>query len=309
MAKEKLLYHWPTILLGIVVAAILLIAVFSYQLDQSESAVVSTLGHPEKVTEPGLHFRWPFPFQRIYRFDHRVRCFEGGAGKLEETLTSDQHNVLIGIYITYRISDVEKFFVTFRDNDNAEEQLNSWMRGFKNAAFGQYRFDQIINTDPKAVKIAEIQEKIRQDLIRQTSGYGLDIISVGVNAFNVPKTISEQVFDRMIAERKRIADKNIAEGESEAKKIRIKADSDRTIALADAEAKAKEIRAVGDAEAAKYYAKFKENPELAAFLRQLDSLKRVLQGRTTLILDTDTVPFTLLKPQADKLQVPEGSKK
>ncbi len=295
MAKEKLLHHWPTILLGIIVGVVLLIATFSYQLDQSESAVVSTFGRPEAVTEPGLHWRWPFPFQRVYRFDHRIHCFEGGAGKLEESLTRDQHNVLIGIFVTYRIRDVKEFFVTFQNSANAEAQLNSWMRGFKNAAFGQYRFDQIINSNAEQVKLAEIQDKIRQDLVRQTAGCGLEIISVGINAINVPKTISEQVFDRMIAERKRIADKNLAEGESEARQIRIKADSDRTVALADAEARAKEIRAKGDAEAAQYYAKFNQNPELAIFLRQLDSLRQVLKGNTTLILDTDTIPFNLLR--------------
>ena len=80
MATGNFFKHWPTMLLGLVVAAILLVAVFSYQLNQTESAVVTTFGRPTEVTEPGLHFRWPFPFQRIYRFDHRIRCFEGGAG-------------------------------------------------------------------------------------------------------------------------------------------------------------------------------------------------------------------------------------
>ena len=299
MKNEKTNCHWPTILMGLAVGAVLLTAVFSFQLDQSESAVVSTFGRPQAVTSPGLHFRWPFPFQRIYRFDHRVRCFEGGAGKLEETLTSDQHNILVGIYITWQIDDVEKFFITFNTISNAEEQLNSWMRGFKNAAFGQYRFDEIINTDGKNIKINDISRKIKENLSSQTSAYGIKIINVGINTLNVPKTITEQVFARMIAERQRIADKNLAEGESEARQIRIKADSDRTIAIADAEAKAKEIRAKGDAEAAAYYAAFQKDPELALFLRQLDSLRRVLKGRTTLVLDTDTAPFNLLKSTPD----------
>ena len=106
----------------------------------------------------------------------------------------------------------------------------------------------------------------------------------------------------MIAERKRVADKYIAEGESEARKIRISADSAKVIKLADAEAQAKEIRAKGDAEAAKYYAVFKQNPELAEFLRKLDSLRVVMKGRTTLVVDTNTAPFDLLKPGAETLK-------
>ncbi len=300
MAKKEFFKHWPTMLLGLIVAAILLVAVFSYQLDQSEVAVVTTFGRPAVVTEPGLHFCWPYPFQKIYRFDKRIRCFDGGAGKLEETSTADQHNILVGIYVTYRIADAEKFFTTFNTIPNAESQLNSWMRSAKNAAFGSFRFNEIINPDAKALKYPAIRQAILNDLKQHTANYGIVIDAVGINAVQVPRTISEKVFARMIAERKRIADKNIAEGESEARQIRIKADSLRTIVLANADAQAKEIRAKGDAEAAVYYAKFKENPELALFLRQLDSLRTILKGRTTLILDTDTAPFTLLKQETER---------
>ena len=152
------------------------------------------------------------------------------------------------------------------------------------------------------MRLVEIQEKIKADLIRQTKDYGIEILSVGINTINVPKTVSEKVFARMIAERKRVADKYIAEGESEASKIRINADSAKVIKLADAEAKAKEIRAKGDAEAAKYYKIYKLNPELAQFLRKVEALRSVLAGRTTIIFDTNTAPFDLLKPGADILR-------
>ena len=301
MANGNIFKHCPTILLGLVVAAILLVAVFSYQLNQTESAVVTTFGRPTEITEPGLHFRWPFPFQRIYRFDKRVRCFDGSSGKLEETMTSDGHSILVGIYVTFKINNVKQFFVTFENFTKAEAQLNSWMRGYKNAAFGKYRFSQIVNTDPKLMKLGEIENQIKTDLSKQAADYGIQIISCGINTINVPKTISEKVFDRMIAERKRIADKYIAEGNSEARKIRINADSSKTIKLADAEAKAKEIRAAGDAAAAKYYSVFKQNPELAVFLRKLESLRVVMRGRTTLVFDTNTAPFDLFKPGAEVL--------
>ncbi|MCQ2379794.1 MAG: protease modulator HflC [Victivallaceae bacterium] len=299
--KNRFFQHWPTMVLGAAVAAVLLTAVFSYQLSQTECAVVTTFGRPEAVMDSGLHFRWPFPFQKVYKFDRRIRCYDGGIGKLEETTTSDQHNILAGIYVCYRISDPKAFFVSFTTIPNAEEQLNSWMRGFKNSAIGSYRFSQIVNTDAKELKITEIENTIRRNLAECTGRFGMEIVGVGMTTVNVPQSVSEKVFSRMIAERKRIADRNIAEGESEAKRIRIKADTDRTIALAEAEAEAQRIRAAGDAEAAKSYAKFNENPELASYLRQLESLKRTLKGRTTLIMDTDTVPFTLLRPGSDRL--------
>ena len=304
MAKGNFLKHWPTMLLGLLVAAVLLVAVFSFQLGQNESAVITVFGRPSEVTAPGLHFRWPFPFQRIYRFDKRIRCFSGGAGKLEEIRTADSHNILVSIYVNYRISDPAKFFVSLENITKAESQLNSWMRGFKNAAFGQYQFNQIINTDRSKMKLDEIQERIKMDLAKQTANYGITIESVGINNIGVPKTISEKVFERMIAECKRVADSYVAEGESEARKIRVKADSERISRIADAEAEAKEICAKGDAEAAEYYKVFTQNPELAEFLRKLDSLRKVMEGRTTLLLDTKTVPFDLLKPGADALRRP-----
>ncbi len=301
MATGKFFKHWPTILLGVIVAAILLVAVFSFQLNQTESAVVTTFGRPTQVTEPGLHFRWPFPFQRIYRFDHRIRCFEGGSGKLEETMTADGQNILVGIYVNYRVSNALDFFKSMENITKAEAELNSWMRGFKNAAFGQYRFNQVINVDPKQMKLNEIQNKIRTDLAKRAAEFGMEVVSVGINTINVPKSISEKVFERMIQERQRAAAERLAEGEREAKNIRIKADSQKAILLADAEAEAKEIRAKGDAEAAQYYAVFKQNPELAEFLRKLDSLRSVMKSRTTLVLDTDVAPFNLFKPGAEVL--------
>ena len=249
MATGNFFKHWPTMLLGLVVAAILLVAVFSYQLNQTESAVVTTFGRPTEVTEPGLHFRWPFPFQRIYRFDHRIRCFEGGAGKLEETMTADGQNILVGIYVNFRIQDVKQFFITLENMTKAEDQLNSWMRGYKNAAFGRYKFSQVVNTDPKLMKLNEIQEEIKKNLVQISKPYGLEIVSVGINTINVPKAISEKVFDRMIQERQRAAAQFLAQGNSRAEKIRIDADREKAITLANAEAQAKEIRAQGDAEA------------------------------------------------------------
>ncbi|MBS5531814.1 protease modulator HflC [Victivallaceae bacterium BBE-744-WT-12] len=301
MATGNFFKHWPTMLLGVVVAVILLIAVFSYQLNQTESAVVTTFGSPAAVTDPGLHFRWPFPFQKIYKFDHRIRCFEGGSGKIEETMTADGQNILVGIFINYRISAVEKFFRTLEDMTKAEERLNSLMRSAKNATFGQYKFSQVINTKPELMKLNEIQDRIKAALEKDTAEYGIEIVSVGINTINVPERITDKVFDRMIEDRKLVADRYLAEGTVRASEIRNDADQKKAVMLAKAEAEAREIRAQGDAEAATFYAVFRENPELAEFLRKLDSLRLIMRNQTTLVLDTNVAPFDLLKPGSEVL--------
>ena len=300
MAKKSIFNHWPTMLLGFVVAAILVVAVFSFQLPETRHAVVTTFGRPAPVTAPGLHFRWPYPFQRVYTFDHRVRCFSGGEGKLEETMTKDGHNILVGIYVTYRIKNVELFFTSLENMTKAESQLNSLMRGAKNAAFGKYNFNQIVNTDSKKMELGKIQNEILANLRERADKYGLDIISVGINTINVPKTISEKVFDRMIAERKKESDRIIAEGDKKAETIKISADRERAQILAKAEARALKTRAEADAKAAEYSKVFGQDPELAEFLRKLDALRKVMKGRTTLVVDTATPPFDLLKPRALK---------
>ena len=308
MATGNFFKHWPTMLLGLIVAVILLTAVFSFQLNQTDVAVITTFGRPAVIEEPGLHFRWPFPFQKVYRFDKRIRCFEGSSGKLEETATRDGHNILAGIYVDYRIGNPETFFKQLKDIANAEEVLNNLMRSEKNSAFGLYNFNQIVNTNPAQLKLDEIQNQIKANLISQTGKFGIEIVGVGINSLGVPKTITEKVFDRMVAERKQFADKSIAEGKSKAREIRISADRDRTIALAEAEAQAQRIRAEGDAKAAESYKTFSKDPELAEFLRKLEALRTILKGRTTVVFDTNVPPFDLLNAAnqipASKVELP-----
>ena len=303
MATSKFFQHLPTVLLGIVVAVVLLLVLVTFQVSETECAVMTTLGNIEKKADlkPGLHFRWPYPFQRVYKFDRRLRCFEGNAGKLEETSTSDEQNILVGIFVEYRIADAEKFFVSLERVSEAEQRLNNWMRAARNATFGRYRFNQIVNVDAKEVKLAQIQKEMLDEIRRNAAPFGLEVEAVGINAFNMPATISEEVFKRMIQERKSAAEKFLSTGALEAGKIRTAADKAKADLLTEAEAKAKTIRAEGDAEAARYYEVFKANPELAAFLRKLDSLRRIMQSRTTLVLDTGAAPFDLLNADAAKL--------
>ena len=302
MATSKLFQHLPTVLLGIVVAVVLLLVLVTFQVSETECAVMTTLGNIEKKADlkPGLHFRWPYPFQRVYKFDRRLRCFEGNAGKLEETSTADEQNILVGIFVEYRIADAEKFFVSLERIGEAEQRLNNWMRAARNATFGRYRFNQIVNVDAKEVKLAQIQQEMLAEIRKNAAPFGLEVQAVGINAFNVPSTISEEVFKRMIQERKSAAEKFLSTGALEAGKIRTAADKAKADLLTDAEAKAKTIRAEGDAEAARYYEVFKANPELAAFLRKLDSLRRIMRSRTTLVLDTGAAPFDLLNADAAK---------
>ena len=302
--KNKFFSHWPTALLGFIVAAFFLVAIFSFQIQETETAIVVTLDNPsDKTLEPGLHLRWPYPIQKVYRFDRRVRCFAGISGKDGiETLTKDRQNIIVNIFINYRIVDAQKFYSKLETIREGEDKINDSMHGTALEVFGRYNFAQLVNVDPKKMRLADIQEDILEKLRAEYRPDGIEVSFVGINSLNVPESTTKTVFERMILERKVEASKFMAEGKSEAERIMTDINRKRDDALAKATAKAKEIRAQGDAEAAQYYATYKKSPELAAFLRKLDSLRTIMKSKTTLILDTNSAPFDVFKMDAEKLK-------
>jgi membrane protease subunit HflC len=122
----------------------------------------------------------------------------------------------------------------------------------------------------------------------------LKIEAVGIKTFILPEKITEKVFERMKAERNVLSEKYRSFGKSEAKAMRDEADNKRKSTIAEAETKARIIRSEGDELAAKYYSVFKENPELAAFLRKLDSLNRMKPGKLTLLIKSGAYPFDIM---------------
>jgi membrane protease subunit HflC len=288
--------HWPTVILGAIVAIIFLLTIFSFQVNTTEHAVVTTFGKITGTKDAGLHFRWPYPIQKITRYDNRKRCFEGLTGKIEETYTADGKSVVVGAYIIYKIADPEIVLQRLGTEIKAEERLTSLMRTVKNAVLGKYEFKELVNTDASKIKLDEIERKILEGLAPQAkTEYGIEVSWVGIKFLGIPEKISEKVFERMIAERNVLAENYRSEGKKIAKKIRDEADNKRKQMLADAEAEARIIRADGDAKAAAFYSVFKEEPALAEFLRKLESLRKIMPEKTTLILNTeDYPPFDIL---------------
>ena len=306
--------HWGTMFLGLIVAGIFIIAVFTYQVKSTEWSVVITLGDITSLDSQGkfvdrgagLFPKWPWPIQKIEKFDRRNRCFSGSIGKLEETLTNDKKNVIIGIFMVYRITDPLQFFKSVINVQNAEDQLNSFMRTSKNAVIGRYRFDQIVNSDSSKVKLSQIENEIRKEIAASAEKIGILVDVAGINSIQLPEKIAEKVFNRMITERAKAAEDYRSDGRKQADIIKAEADRKKSQILSDAEAQAKTIRAEGDAKAAEYYAVFSQDPGLAVFLRKIDSLRKIMKTKTTLILDTKSEPFDLFKLNASELEGKTG---
>ncbi len=303
--KEKisLSKHLPTVVLGGIIVAIFLTLIFSFQINSDKFGIITTFGKNPTAVEPGLHFRWPYPIQKITKYDSRPRSFNGIAGRLEETLTKDEQSIIVGIFVRFVIEDKVKFFQNFKTMAQAEELLNSLMRAKKNEVISSHNFNEFINIQVSEIQIPQIENELLTTLNSIVKKqYGINILASKIINFSLPEKITAQVADRMIAERNVVAENTISQGKSEAQGIKDEADKQKNLKVADAMANAKIIRAEGDAIAADYYSAFKENPELAIFLKKLDAMKIIMRSKTTLILDTNSAPFDILKMGSETLK-------
>lgn len=294
----------PTLFLfgGLIIALFLLMQVL-FIVREGEVAVVTQLGRPVRaLTEAGLYRRWPWPVQRVYRYDHRVRTLQGS---FEEALTADGKNVLLALYAGWRVADPVRFLERVGTVEQAEASLDGLLRTFKNAAVGQYRFGQLVNTDAAALRGEELEQHVLEQARPQAwERYGVDLQFVGIRRLGLPEAITQSVFERMRAERQALADRYRSEGEGEAIRIRAGADSERDQLLARAEAEARRLRAEGEAEAAEQFKAFEKSPSLALFLRKLDALEETLRDKSTVVLSSDTQPFDLLRGGTNALPQP-----
>ena len=288
-----------TFLIGAVLIIIFVLLLFVFQVRKSEVAVVTTFGKPTRdIVEPGAYWKWPWPIQKVHSFDQRVHNFEG---KFEQVLTPDGYNLLIMVYVGWKISEPKLFFPRFNGSPaRAEESLEGLVRNAYSGVVGKHPFSHFISTDPKELKFVEIEQemlkKIQQDA--RVNNYGLELRFLGIKKLGLPESVTQLVFERMQSERQVQVSKIQFEGEREASDIRSSADLQSAKLLADADAEATTIRGMGEREAAKSFEVFEQNPELANFLLKLTGLEAFLKERTTLILDQGTPPLDLLKSGA-----------
>ncbi len=296
-----------TFVVGLVILLIFGSISFLFQVRESEVAFLTTFGKAdEAIIKPGLRFKLPWPIQKVHRFDARVHNFEG---KFEEAMTLDQRNILVLVYVGWRITEPQKFNRSFPGGvDDAKRNLESLVRSAKNATVGTHNFSDFINTDPAKLKFDEIEK----EMLLQVAGtakekFGLEVKSLGIKRLGFPESVTQKVFERMKEERQRLVKQFEGEGDRDATKIRSSAERERSEKLADAEAAATRSRGEAEKEAAKAYKTLEQNKELAVFLQKLASMEAIAKERTTLILDQNSSPFDLLR-STNSLVRPAGTK-
>ncbi|MEM9066243.1 MAG: SPFH domain-containing protein [Planctomycetota bacterium] len=302
------------ILQMVVLVGVLLLALgafmFTYTVRFTEAAVVTTFGRAGDdsiKTEAGLYFKAPYPIQSVIKYDTRVRVVET---RKEAQQTADDRQVVAEAFCTYRVSDPRVFFSRFgRAGDRAVqhfEEADSLVQTKLRAALGElsgFRLDELFTIDGSGSRIPELEERVLESIRRSqndggslSSDFGIEVVGVGITSIVFPETTTRAVFERMEAERNRLAQEIESEGESLAQEIESRAEANAQKIRAFAEQLAASIRARGEEEAAPYLADMRTNPELAAFLAQLDLLATQFRRKATLVLSTDLPGMGVFRP-------------
>lgn len=281
------------IILVVVIAAVLGMYLFSFQVSETEVAVVTTFGKAvEKKIKPGLHPKLPAPIQKVYKFDSRVRLYETS---LEETTTRGGVPITVSNYVLWRIEDPLRFLEAVGSEEEARAQLSTALRNTRNTIIGKYYFSQFVNSDRSKIEFDKIESDIEDSLrAHALSGYGIRVEAVGIKQIGVSENVTKEVFERMKSERMNKTAAIRSEGEATAERIRANTDKMASELLAITNAEVAVIRGKGEGDAAQYYKMFEADPEFAMFLRDIEALKNILKDNSTIVLGAKTEPIKLL---------------
>jgi len=284
-------------------AVILLLGSILFTVKADSFAIITEFGKLEKViTNSGLNIKLPYPIQKVYRIDKKIRIFSPAA---LEVFLPDPSNVLknitIGYYIIWDINDPVKYFEILKNDLSAENRLSDNMRSYIYNIIGQYPLGAFISTNSDDVKINEISSKITEAAKPDfKNNFGINIITVDIKRVILPEQNKQKVFERMVAERERISHRYRAEGEEQAKIIISETDSTKKIMLSEAHLEASKMIAEAQAEAASIYSDaFKTNEKFYRFWNLLQSYDKIFAGKSTFILSTDNKLLQLLEMDSD----------
>jgi modulator of FtsH protease HflC len=269
-----------------VFATVVLASLSLYTVSETEFALITQFGRPVRtITQAGLHAKWFF--QTALRFDKRLRIYNPAPS---EFLTRDKKNLVIENYVAWRIEDPSRFVQSVGDVPSAEMRLHDIIWSGLSAALGDEDLDSLVSTDREKLQSTAILDAITASSDRAAlQQYGLSIEDVRIKRLNLPEQNKQNVFARMRAERGRIAMQYRAEGEEQALSIRANADRQKEEILSTAYKESETIRGKGDAEATRIYGDaYSQNPQFYKLTRTLESYKKILDDKTTIILSSDS---------------------
>src|SRR3989449_8929414 len=261
------------ILIGLIVSGCL------YTVDQRQHAIVFQLGEIKGVVEkPGLHFKIPL-LQNVRQFDMRILTYDDAEPL--RFLTQGNRPVLVDSFVKWHIIDARQYYVSVQgDEFRAQTRIRQTVSGTLRDEFGVRTVHEVVSGERDQI-MARVREKVDQDLKR----IGVGIIDVRLKRVDLPQEVSESVYRRMEAERKRIANELRSTGAAEGEKIRADADRQREVILAEAYRDAQRIKGDGDGKASAIYARaYEQNAEFYAFYRSLEAYRQSFKSKSDVLV-------------------------
>lgn len=279
-------------LLGGIVATVLVVMAMSiFTVDQRQFAVVFQLGEMKRaISEPGLYFKVPM-VQNVRYFEKRIITLDNA--EPERFITSEKKNVLVDSYIKWRIVDPQLYYISVGgDESRAKTRLNQTVNAGLREEFGRRTVHDVVSGSRD-----KIMDQMREKADTDARKIGVQIVDVRLKRVELPTEVSEAVYRRMEAERKRVANELRSEGSAEAEKIRADADRQREVIVAEAYRDAQKIKGEGDAKATSTYAQaFGQNPEFYAFYRSLEAYRGSFRSKSdVLVVEPNSEFFKYMK--------------
>ncbi|WP_124945681.1 protease modulator HflC [Sulfurirhabdus autotrophica] len=279
-----------TILIGIILVLVVL-SLAMFTVDQRQNAIIFQLGEVVAVKkQPGLYFKIPL-IQNVRYFDTRILTID--TGEPERFITSEKKNVLVDSFVKWRIVDVKQYYVSVGgDEMRAQTRLMQTVNDGLRAEFGKRTVHDVVSGERD-----QIMEILRTKANQDASKIGVQVIDVRLKRVDLPQEVSDSVYRRMEAERKRVANELRSTGAAEAEKIRADADKQREVIIAEAYRDAQRIKGEGDAKASGIYAAaYSQSPEFYAFYRSMEAYRQSFKNKSdVMILEPTSEFFKYLK--------------
>ena len=267
------------IIAAVFVTALVVLGATIFTVDQRQHAIVFQLGEVRSVIEePGLYFKWPM-IQNVRYFDKRILTLD--STEPERFITSEKKNVLVDSFTKWKIVDPRLYYVSVAgDEARARTRLSQTVNAGLREEFGKRTVHDVVSGERD-----QLMEMMREKADLDARKIGVQIVDVRVKRVELPNDVSESVYRRMDAERKRVANELRSQGAAEAEKIRADADKQREVIVAEAYRDAQKRKGEGDAKAAATYAQaYEKNPEFYAFYRSLEAYRNSFNGKNDVLV-------------------------
>lgn len=269
-----------TLLIVLIVAILILANMSLFIVDETKQAIVLQFGKPIRtIKDAGLNWKLPF-VQNVIFFEDRLLVYDAAP---TEIITKDKKTLIVDNYARWKIIDPLKFLQTVRDLNGAQARLDDIIYSELRVDLGLFDMSEIVSE-----KREGIMKRVTEISNEKASIYGIEIVDVRIKRVDLPPENEKFIFDRMRAERERIAKQYRAEGQEESAKIIAETEREKTVILAEAYKIAQVLKGEGEAASIKIYAEsFNQDPEFYKFYRTLEAYRLTFKDKTTVLLSTD----------------------